>query len=205
MNNLQIALKELNEEWLASLPELEEMPKFEVSPKYIKWEQRVIYGKKSTSGKVIKIILIAATIIVLFSVIALSTTKGREFFMHFFKESAVYSLDADKSEPVNSLAVDYLPHGFVLKDTDENNSFILHYYENQDKYFNIQKHILQTAVDFDYKSEDYEVVEVNGVKYIVSFVDENICNVIWNYNNYNYQVSGNLGKEEVFKIALGVH
>ena len=204
MNNLQIALKELDAEWLASLPAPEDMPDFEVSKKFLKWEQRVIYGKKSTSGKVLKVILIAAAMIVLFSVIALSTTKGREFFMQFFKESAVYSLDADNSQAVTSLTVDYLPKGFVLKEKDENDVFIFNYYENKDKYIDIQKSILRVIVDFDYNSENFEIIEINGVKYIVSFVDKNICNVIWNYNNYNYQVSGNFEKEEIIKVALSV-
>lgn len=46
MNNLQKALKEMDEEWFASLPEVDEAPPFETSEAFKEWEQRVIYGQK---------------------------------------------------------------------------------------------------------------------------------------------------------------
>ena len=116
MNNFETALRELDEEWFATLPPVEKVYEHELSKKYLKWEQRVIYGKKSMANKVLKVVLIAAALLVILSVIALSTTKGREFFMQFFKDSAVYSLYADSSQNVQDLNVGYLPEGFVLKE-----------------------------------------------------------------------------------------
>ena len=46
MNNLEKALQELQEEWLASLPDVDEAPPFEPSEKFKEWEQRVIFGNK---------------------------------------------------------------------------------------------------------------------------------------------------------------
>lgn len=204
MNNLEIALKELDEEWFAGIAAVEDMPPFEVSKRYLKWEQRVIYGKKSTANKAVKVLLLVAAMLILFSIIALSTTKGREFILQFFKDSAVYSLQADQSRYVSELEVDYLPEGFVLERTFEDDTMLLYRYEKNTMQIEIQKNIIETTANFDYSDKNYEVIEKNGVSYLVSFADENICSVIWNMNNYYYHVSGNVEKEEALKIAFGV-
>ena len=204
MNNLQLALKELDEEWFASLPEFEDKPPFEVSKEFLKWEQHVIYGKKSASSKVVKVILIAAALLILFSVVSLSTTKGREFVMHFFKESAVYNLEAEQSEDVYELKVEYLPEGFMLEDSTEGKTVTDYSFSNGTKWLDIQKRSIETTVDFDYNRNSYELIEHNDIIYTISFVDEDISNVIWNHNNYYYHVSGSIDKETALKIAYGV-
>lgn len=203
MNNLQLALKELDEEWFASLPEFEDKPPFEVSKEFLKWEQRVIYGKKSASGKAFKVIAIAAALLVLFSIIALSTTKGREFVMHFFKESAVYSLEARQTKDLTSLSVKYLPEGFVLINTTEGKTFIENKYSNDSNWLDIQKRTIETTVDFDYNDINCEAFEQNGIKYSIISTGE-YCMVIWNYHDYYYQVSGTIDKENALNIAYGV-
>ncbi|MBQ6380707.1 MAG: hypothetical protein IJJ41_03775 [Clostridia bacterium] len=46
MNNLQKALKEMDEEWFASLPEVDEVPPFETSEAFKEWEQKTIFRKE---------------------------------------------------------------------------------------------------------------------------------------------------------------
>ena len=203
MNNLNIALRELDEEWLHSLAVNEDTPCFEVSKGFLRWEQRVIYGKKSASGKAFKVIAIAAALLVLFSIIALSTTKGREFVMQFFKESAVYSVQAERLEPVNTLTVDYLPEGFQLSNIVEGKTLIDYQYTRLDEWLDIQKRSIKTTVDFDYGNDEYERIEQNGIKYSMISTGE-YCMVIWNYHDYYYQVSGTIDKENALNIAYGV-
>ena len=204
MNNLKTALNELDGEWFASLPNIEDIPQFEVSRKFERWEQRIIYGKKSVSSKVVKVILIAAALLILFSVVSLSTTKGREFVMQFFKESAVYSILAEQSKEVNTLTVNYLPEGFELDDSFENDLMIYYYYTNNEVYFEIKKNSINTTVDFNYNENAYEQIEYNDILYTVVYVNKKICNIIWNYHDYFYQVSGTIDKETALQIAFGI-
>ena len=51
MNNLELALKDVVEEWLNSLPDPDELPPFEPSERFKKWEQEVIYGNKEQKPK----------------------------------------------------------------------------------------------------------------------------------------------------------
>lgn len=204
MDKLEIALRELDEEWLATLPPVEKKYEHELSKKFLRWEQRVIYGKKSPANKVLKAILIAAALLVLFSVIALSTTKGREFATQFFKDSAIYSLYAEHSQDVQALNVAYLPEGFVLKNTYKDEIMIDYQYSNSAKWLDVRKQFIETTAKFDYFDGAYKIVKSNGISYIVTLADENIHNVIWNYNGYYYQVSGNIDKDTALKIAFSV-
>ena len=204
MNNLKTALNELDGEWIASLPNIEDIPQFEVSRKFKRWEQRIIYGKKSVSSKVVKVILIAAALFIILSVVALSTTKGREFVMHFFKDSAVFSLQAENLNRVTSLTVNYLPEGFALEENFEDFTTHVYFYSCQQKWINIEKRSVKTTVDYNYKDSAYEQMEYNDIIYTITYVNNNISNIIWNYNGYYYHVSGNIDKETVLQIAFGV-
>lgn len=203
MNNLQLALKELDEEWFASLPEFEDKPPFEVSKEFLKWEQRVIYGKKSASSKVVKVTLIAAALLIIFSVVALSTTKGREFVKHFFKESAVFSFQTERMDNANLIMVKYIPKGFVLEEDYKEDVIHIYHYSYQQNWFEIEKRSIRTTVDFDYNTNGYETIEKNGIIYHITN-DNDYCAIIWNCNDYYYQVSGNVDKETAMQIAFGV-
>ena len=92
----------------------------------------------------------------------------------------------------------------LLEKEFKDETMLFYQYINQDRLIDIQKNSIETTVDFDYREDNYETIERNGVTYLVSFADEDICNVIWNVNNYYYQVSSNIEKEEILKIAFCV-
>ena len=140
MNKLGEVMLEVSEEWFADLPAPEEVPAYTYSKKYLKWEQEVIYGKKHvTLKRVAKVLLVAAILIIMLAVIALSTTKGREFILHFFNDSAVYSVDTQNTENVNSLIIGYIPKGFELADKAIDGENIYYEYKNKEKNITICK------------------------------------------------------------------
>ena len=47
MSNFEKALKELNDEWLDSLPNPDDLPEINLSEEYKEWEKRVIRGYKT--------------------------------------------------------------------------------------------------------------------------------------------------------------
>lgn len=204
MNKLGEVMLEVSEEWFADLPAPEEVPAYTYSKKYLKWEQEVIYGKKHvTLKRVAKVLLVAAILIIMLAVIALSTTKGREFILNFFNDSAVYSTDAKTSIPVNNIEISYVLKDYVLVDEIKENNCIYCEYQNGSNYYVIVKSPIKTTVDFDYKQFKKSIVQKN-ITYIFTSTDPDFCNLIWNCNNYNYRISGNISENEALKIAENV-
>lgn len=206
MNKLGEVMLEVSEEWFADLPAPEEVPAYTYSKKYLKWEQEVIYGKKHVALKrVAKVLLVAAILIIMLAVIALSTTKGREYIMQFFKEEATYATNATQSERVNSLIADYLPDECKLDYQFDSKELLAYRYTMGEKWFEIQKHYVESSTLFNYNENNYETIKKDGITYIISFVDNNVCNILWNSNNYYYQVSGTIDRNELLKIAFNVN
>ena len=50
MSNFEKALKELNDEWLDSLPNPDDLPEINLSEEYKEWEKRVIRGYKTNEN-----------------------------------------------------------------------------------------------------------------------------------------------------------
>ena len=205
MNKLGEVMLEVSEDWFADLPAPEEVPAYTYSKKYLKWEQEIIYGKKHvTLKRVAKVLLIAAILIIMLAVIALSTTKGREFILHFFNDSAVYSVDMEMSKEVTELNVSYLPDRFRLENTFIEEGIIMYHYSYQDEWIQIRKHFINTSADFHFDSSLYDSVDNNGITYLISASKNGFCNIVWNYNDYFYQVNGNVEKNELLKVAYNI-
>ena len=204
MNKLGEVMLEVSEEWFADLPAPEEVPAYTYSKKYLKWEQEVIYGKKHvTLKRVAKVLLVAAILIIMLAVIALSTTKGRKFIMQFFKESAVYSIHSNIDNTVSSVDIGFIPKHYQLAGTYYGNMIIYKEYVYGDYSFVVYKSPVNTSTDFDY-NDDCKKYFIDGITYVVSLTDKEYCNVIWNYNNFNYRISGNINVNEAMKIAKSV-
>lgn len=204
MNKLGEVMLEVSEEWFADLPAPEEVPAYTYSKKYLKWEQEVIYGKKHvTLKRVAKVLLVAAILIIMLAVIALSTTKGREFILHFFNDSAVYSVDTHFSDSVESIKVDYLPVGYRLIDSFKGEATTYNEYVSGNNHLTVYKEPLNTITSFDLSGEEL-YFELNNITYIVSQSEDDYCTVIWNYHNYNYRICGVLSIDEALKIAQSV-
>lgn len=204
MSNFEIALKEINDEWLASLPNPEDLPEPKLSKKYLRWERRVIRGKKPVANKVVKIILIAAALLIILSVAALSTDKGKEFILQFFKDSAVYSTDMDTVKMVTDLNVGYVPEEYELKYSKKDTMVIVKRYFSNEKWFEVQKRLIKSTLDVDYDLGKGEIFEYNGVNYLVIASEDDYISIIWNDGNYQYYSGGIIEKEELLKIAQNI-
>ena len=204
MNKLGEVMLEVSEEWFADLPAPEEVPAYTYSKKYLKWEQEAIYGKKHvTLKRVAKVLLVAAILIIMLAVIALSTTKGREFILNFFNDSAVYNINAENSPLVKSFDVKYLPKGFKLVDSYQESMVIYCEYKNENQYLTICKSPNKSSTDFDYNGNEKQIT-INSITYVISITEPGYCNVIWNYNNYTYRITGSVPENEALKIAQNV-
>lgn len=204
MNKLGEVMLEVSEEWFADLPAPEEVPAYTYSKKYLKWEQEVIYGKKRvTLKRVAKVLLVAAILIIMLAVIALSTTKGREFILNFFNDSAVYNVQAKSTASVEKLEINYTVGGFELKEIFEEDMCIYYEFTKGNDLYSIVKTPINTKVNIDFYKTQKNVI-INNITYIITMTEPDFCNIIWNYNNYSYRVSGNISENEALKIAQNV-
>lgn len=204
MNKLGEVMLEVSEEWFADLPAPEEVPAYTYSKKYLKWEQEVIYGKKHvTLKRVAKVLLVAAILIIMLAVIALSTTKGREFILNFFNDSAVYNVQTRISDSVKKMEINYIIDGYVLVDEYEQDMCIYNEFAKGSSRYVIVKTPINSKIDFN-SDVNSKKVQIDNVVYVVSLTSNGYCNVIWNYQYYSYRVSGNISENEALKVAQSV-
>lgn len=176
--------------------------------------KRIIGSVGSGSSRKISRIFVAALIAAIIIAITCLTVMGipqtYDYTITQKADSAYYEVVCDKSERpknVKSLKVGYIPEGFELIKSDEDNLGYLYYYYNSttDSEINISKDTFETKYQFDNEEFAYETVEQNGIEYIVYRADETTGGVIWNSNGYVYCVSSNnSSRDELIKIAKNV-
>ncbi|MGN0530055.1 MAG: DUF4367 domain-containing protein [Eubacterium sp.] len=176
--------------------------------------KRIIGSMEGGSSRKISRIFIAALIAAIIIAITCLTVMGipqtYDYTITQKADSAYYEVVCDKSERpknVKSLKVGYVPEGFELVNSDEDNLGYLYCYYNctTDSEINISKDTFETKYQFDNEEFSYETVEHNGVEYIVYRADETTGGVIWNSNGYVYCItSTDLSREELIKIAKNV-
>jgi hypothetical protein len=75
------------------------------------------------------------------------------------------------------------------------------YYNSNGEFFTITKSSSSIEVDLDTETGNIENIMVNNKSYSY-YVDANNHNyLVWNQNDYVYQVEGTLSKDELLKIA----
>ena len=204
MSNFEIALKEINDEWLASLPNPEDLPEPKLSKKYLRWERRVIRDKKPVANKVVKIILIAAALLIILSVAALSTDKGKEFILQFFKDSAVYSTYIKSPKLVDNIKIDYIPAGFELEYSFDDGAVYERDFTNGKAWFDIKKYDKAATTDFSFENKTIEHLNYNDIDYCICEDDGEYIIIVWTDENYHYYLGGVISKEDAIKIAKNV-
>ncbi len=154
--------------------------------------------------KTVKFIAIAAIILSL-TITAFAIPSSRNFIIKKFSEYSSYNIaDNGDSKKVEELAVGYVPPGYELSEKFESNDSYVYTYTNSDGTLHISKEILSTEVNFDTEESDYKTMELNGIKYVIYYPDENYTGVIWNNGEYIFSVDGSLDEDEIMRVAKTV-
>lgn len=99
--------------------------------------------------------------------------------------------------------LEYIPEGFEKTEYNQDDYSLFVKYENQEKYFyyNIEQATGLGGID----TEDaiVEDIEINGFKGIISVKEEGQI-LFWTDSTYNYEVIGNVGKDELMKIGENI-
>lgn len=178
--------------------------------KFSKQHQRAMHNicdkiKYPYFSKRIIIAIAAALIALLITTSVFAIVKHKDYIIKSFSTHSVYSvLSTDDSKEFENIKIKYLPDG--LTKYEENITPLSHQirYTNEDFYLQIQKYQLGADISFDTEELTYEEMEINGIKYILYSSTENTTGVIWNNDNYEYLVLGNIKKDEIIKTVMSI-
>lgn len=208
MNKFAQACVLSNEDWLNSLPD--DIPDYSFSQNHNNKMQKLIskmHGDKyhSASKKAFRIILVAAVIL---SLSIAATTIGnpeREYYIQKFDDHSIYGIkDYSGYKKITDFKVGYLPEDFILIDKREDEDFYTYEYKNVNNSkitLNLSKNTLITQILFNTEFFDCEVITVDGIDYATVIEDDGFISMLWNDNEYIYELGGNISLETAIKIA----
>lgn len=192
-------------DWYATFPDV--IPEAECSKKHEKWKKNLFNKMRDDhyhrfTTKTIKVMLIAATLSALL-LTAFVIPSSREFIIDNFDIFSRYKLTESNNNAVNGeITVGYIPEGFKL--TNEmffSRAIVNEYTDSIGGIFTITKS--SSSIELDSNTEDVktEIIVINNKTYHYCLGKNNIGNIIWNANDYVYQINGTLSKDELLKIA----
>lgn len=202
------------------------------SENHIKAMNKILYGHTVADDNRIRhfrlnkrLILVAIITMTIVLVAALSVGADRLKFLDYFMNVSDISTDFTKSPDTEegeyyvdeslkeslentdeykySINLGYIPDGFTLTDSSEYNSISCATYYNINKYFNVSKSIVPDTVSIDTENAETEYVDINGITAFMSIKPKQII-LIWECNDVLYDISGNIDKETIIKIAENI-
>lgn len=205
MNKFEKAFEMSMNDWLSTIPDI--VPEAEYTKKHDKWIKNLLNKMRDNkyhtfTTKTIKVLLVAAVLCALL-LTAFVVPSSREFIIDRFDIFSRYKLTESNNNAINGeITVGYIPEGFKLTNKQELSRLIMNdYTDSNGGIFVVSKYSSSTEVDFDIETGNIEKINVNGKTYMF-YVDNNNYNfLVWNVNDYVYQIDGNLPKDELLKIA----
>lgn len=171
---------------------------------YISLRQALI--KKTNTHKIskkVKIILIAAAIILL-AVITAVAYGQRDYIIEFFGDHSVVSTEKTHGKLKKGLTIDYIPDGFKLTNQEKSNFIAINEYSNADYFFNISKEVNYSDYYINSEGLVTEEITIGNITYIIVCDSIKGGTVMWFDDNIAYVIYGNISEEELLKIATNV-
>ena len=208
MNNFEKACEMSLNDWLATIPEI--VPEAEYTKNHEKWKRKLFNKMRDNryhrfTTKTVKVLMIAAVLSALL-LTAFVIPSSREYIIDNFDIFSRYQITEPNDNSVNGeITVGYIPEGFELEATVAKDKHILcNYLSKNSEFFMISKFSSSIKVEFDTEQGQIENIIIDGKTYTY-FVDKDNYNyLIWNENDYVYQIDGSIPKEELLKIAKTV-
>ena len=205
MNKFEKACEMSMNDWLATIPD--EIPEAEYTEKHEKWLKNLFNKMRDNryhrfTTKTVKVMLIAATLTALL-LTAFVIPSSREFIIDNFDIFSRYQLTESNDNSVNGeITVGYIPEGFELVNVQISSRAIVNdYSDSNGNIFTITKGTSALELDANTEDVDTETIVINNNTYYYCLSKNGIGNVIWNKNDYVYQISGALSRDELVKIA----
>lgn len=145
--------------------------------------------------------MIIAAIVLSFSATVFAFPSARQYVIAQFSDHNTYKVsDADDKSFAEDIYIGYIPEGFTENSFSEGGGLsITAEYSKNDRWFFVQKSILDTKINYD--AENEEIIKHNGIEYRYHSSGE-AKGIIFNDGSYIFNVSGNISKDELKKIAF---
>ncbi len=205
---LKYACQEANKEMIDEMPPCEDV---EFSKEHENKMRKLFAGKVKRKKYIKRIFLIAAVMVVIFSVSVMSVQGLRIRFMNFilnFTESNTKITYVDEEEDKNSYTVgdivlEYLPSGFVLDSTRNQGKSAYIEFSSENKYICLSIRDAETITNVDTEKAGAELLMVNDIEVFIS--QKNDAYILsWNDNLKAFEMMGNIEREEIIKIAENI-
>lgn len=208
MTNLAKACELSLNDWLETFPDV--IPEAECSKKHEKWKKNLFNKMRDDhyhrfTTRTIKVMLVAAILCALL-LTAFVIPSSRAFMLDKFDIASRYKITENNKNSVDGeITVGYIPEGFEF---DSFNKFDKHttfkYISDDGEFFTIFKNASSIEVYFDTENSISEKIEMEDIKYIYCTGNFGMNSIVWNKNDYIYQIEAPFSREELLKIAKTV-
>lgn len=206
---------------IALLEEMENYNNCEIlqKPDYsYKFRQKLKDIKIAQKSKVItiaeRIVVFALICILSFSAIVAVNAEIREKFFEWiieiFPDFSIFSSqgtgDDSSSIQLSNYKINYIPTGFKLMDIKEGNEILIYNYAAEgNQKLSIKLFASSKKGKFYYDTEDAKMKSIifNGFQAYTWQTDEMIY-LVWYQEGIEFHISGNIDKEEIFKVAKNI-
>lgn len=146
-------------------------------------------------------VAIVAALIAILMLTACSIPPVRDFVVKVYREfsTIIFNTDADNIDDVFEKAYIEIPDGYTAKELSSEPYFV----EMKNGVSNIrfeQVQLANTQVDIDTEGTTHENIVINGLNGVY-YYNKGRDVFVWTDNRYCYILSGDIGKEELLKIA----
>lgn len=204
MNKFEKACGMSLNDWLSTLPE--EVPQAEYTKNHEKWLKKLFNKMRDNryhrfTTKTVKVLVIAATLTALL-LTAFVIPSSREYIIDNFDIFSRYQLTESNDNSVNGeITVGYIPEGFELVDKQINSKLIVYDYFCGNDRIMILKSSSISKIEFDTENIELEYIVIGDITYTYYVDANNYGYLLWNKNDYVYQVYGSISKDELLKIS----
>lgn len=206
MNNLEKACAMHQALWAEDV--VDGMEEYQHTKEYNRFIKKLMNRMKGDhyhkmTKSVVRLLIVAAVILsVAVTASAVPTTNEYEVYELIY-ESVYRVVEEEKFKEITYLNVGYLPEGFVLAEKQEDKVSYNYEYKKGEFDIYIMKDQLSGYISFDSENHKVKIVKHNNIDYVVYYNDE-FAGIIWNNGRNLFRIGGNIGVEELLKIAYSV-
>lgn len=209
-NLLYYAAQEASKELVNEMPEPERV---EFSDEHKKKMEKLFKKQKRVPIKsyLRRISAIVAVLIVLSGISIASVQAWRirflNFVMHINESNPELRYKENDTEgnfySAEDVNLEYVPGGFKLSESRNNNGKIYLRFENGDLTFSLYIRQIDSTLNVDTENAGAKVIKLNGKD---AFLTEkgDIISLLWNNDMHSFALSGNLSENEIVKIAENI-
>ena len=191
-----------------ALLRLEDAKRYAISESEMRKSIDSVIGKKSKIvtklTKPMKILLIAAIILILLAIGSLGYAQYKNNIFDFSDHSTVSFAQSD-NQSVGDFNLGFVPEGFTLSFERDNKYERSKEYASGNEVFSVTKQSSNNkAVNINTEYKTCKITKINGIDYIEYGEAKHGRGIVWEKNGYQYMISGNFSAEELLKIAASV-